>query len=176
MIQAEGNTFDFLFSLLESSVQYKLRGILLPVQRFIKSLVLFNIRKNYLKSCRFLLIYEFIIHKKETNCVKRRDTSLLLTTYKTISKILPSQFSSHVDETAADRQCGFRSSRPTIDHVFCHCQTLEKNGNKMGQYISYQSLLFNCEWGLVWHSRWVLYFRVDSQPNKTVKENVTKYE
>jgi len=44
------------------------------------------------------------------------------------------------------------------DKVFCLCQTLEKNGNKMGQHISYQSLLFTCEWGLVWHPRWVWYF------------------
>jgi hypothetical protein len=36
VIHAEGNTFDFLFSLLDSSLQYKLRRCRLLVQRFIK--------------------------------------------------------------------------------------------------------------------------------------------
>lgn len=164
VIQAEGNIFDFLFSLIGStSLQYQLRGNLLPVQWFIKWLILFKIRKDYLKCCRLLVIYQFIIQKwnKLRQCW---ETSLLLTTYKNFSHIILSRFSSCVDETAADRQCGFRRSRPTIDHVFCLFHTLEKNRNKMGQSMSYQSLLFTCDWGLVWHSRWVWYFRAASQP------------
>jgi hypothetical protein len=148
VIQAEGNAFDCLFSLLDSSLQYKLRGTLLPVQRFIKWLILFKIWKTYNKCRRLPLIHQFIIQKynKLRQC---RETSLLLTTYETISHILLSRFSSHVDETAVDLQCVFQHSRPTIDHVFRLYQTLEKNGTKMGQYIGYQSLLFTCEWGLV---------------------------
>jgi len=32
----------------------------------------------------------------------------------------------YVEEITGDHQCGFWRNRPTTDHIFCICQTLEK--------------------------------------------------
>ena len=85
----------------------------------------------------------------ETDRNKHRGTSKSLNTYKSVSHIFLSRFSSYAEETVADNQCGFLRSRSTIDYVFCTRQILEKIWNKVGQCISYQSLLFSCEGGFV---------------------------
>jgi len=60
------------------------------------------------------------IHKKgdKTDCNNYRGISLLPTTYKILSNILLSRFVPHAKEIIGDPQCGFRSNRSTIDHIF----------------------------------------------------------
>jgi hypothetical protein len=68
------------------------------------------------------------IHKKEdkTDCHNYRGTSLLSTSYKILSNILPSRLSLYIDEIIGDHQCGFRRNSLTIDQNFCIRQILEK--------------------------------------------------
>ena len=48
------------------------------------------------------------------------------TTYKISSNILLSRLIPYAKEIIGDHQCGFRRNRPTIDHIFCIRQILEK--------------------------------------------------
>jgi len=50
----------------------------------------------------------------------------LPTTYKILSNILLSRLIPYAKEIVWDHQCGFRSNRSTIDHLFCIRQILEK--------------------------------------------------
>jgi len=47
-------------------------------------------------------------------------------TYKILSNILLSRLIPYAKEIIGDHQCGFRSKRSTIDHIFCIRQILEK--------------------------------------------------
>jgi hypothetical protein len=68
------------------------------------------------------------IHKKgdKTDCNNYRGISLLSTSYKIVSNILPSRLSPYVDEIIGDHQCGFQRNRSTTDKIFCIRQILEK--------------------------------------------------
>jgi hypothetical protein len=68
------------------------------------------------------------VYKKgnKTNCSNNRDTSLLSTTYKTLSNILLSRLTRYAEEIIGYHQCGFRRNRSTTDHIFCIRQILEK--------------------------------------------------
>jgi len=68
------------------------------------------------------------IHKKgdKTDCNNYRGISLLPTTYKFFSNILLLRLIPYAKEIIGDHQCGFRSNRSTIDHIFCIRQILEK--------------------------------------------------
>jgi len=70
------------------------------------------------------------IHKKgdKTDCNNYRGISLLPTTYKMLSNILLSRLFLHAKQIIGDHQCGFRSNKSTIDHIFCIHQILEKMG------------------------------------------------
>jgi hypothetical protein len=78
------------------------------------------------------------IYKKgdKTECNNYRDISLLPTTYKILSNILPSRLIPYAKEIMRDHQCGFRCNKSTTDHIFCIRQILEENGNTMRQCIS----------------------------------------
>jgi len=79
-----------------------------------------------------------IVYNKwdKTDCNNYRGISLLPTTYKIFSNILPSRLIPYAEEVIGDHQCGFRRNRLTTDHIFCTCQILEKKGNIMKQCIS----------------------------------------
>jgi hypothetical protein len=62
----------------------------------------------------------------KTDCSNYRGKSLLSTSYKILSNILPSRLSPYISEIIGDHQCGFRSNRSTTDQIFCIHQTLEK--------------------------------------------------
>jgi hypothetical protein len=68
------------------------------------------------------------IYKKgnRTDCCNYRGISLLSASYKTLSNILLSRLTPHVDEIIGDHQCGFRRNRSTTDQIFCIRQILEK--------------------------------------------------
>ena len=72
-----------------------------------------------------------LIYKKgdRTDCSNYRGISFLPTTYKILSKILPSSLTPYAEEVIGDHQCGFRRNRSTTDHIFCIRQIHEK---KMG--------------------------------------------
>jgi hypothetical protein len=68
----------------------------------------------------------------KTDCSNYRGISLLSTTYKILSNILPSRLAPCAKEVIGDRQCGFQHNRSTTYHIFCICQILdEKIGNTM---------------------------------------------
>jgi hypothetical protein len=74
------------------------------------------------------------IHKTgdKTHCNNYRGISLLSTSYKILSNILP-----YIDEIIGDHQCGFQHNRSTTDQIFCIRQILENSGSTMRRYISY---------------------------------------
>jgi len=55
-----------------------------------------------------------------------RSMSLLSTTIKHISNILPSRLPPYAEEIIGDHQCGFRHITSTTDLIFCFRQILEK--------------------------------------------------
>ena len=77
------------------------------------------------------------IHNKrdKTDCNNYRGITILPTTYKILSNILPSRLIPYAEEIIGDHQCGFRRNRTTTDHIFCIRQILEENGNTMRQCI-----------------------------------------
>jgi hypothetical protein len=79
------------------------------------------------------------IYKKgdKTDCNSYRCISLLPTTYKILSNILPLRLSPYGEEFIGDHQCGFRRNRSATFYIFSTRQILEKNGNTMKQCISY---------------------------------------
>ena len=68
------------------------------------------------------------IYKKgdKTDCGNYRGTSLLPTTYKSLSNILLSRPTPYAMNIVGNHQYGFRLNRPTTDHMFCIRQILEK--------------------------------------------------
>jgi len=60
------------------------------------------------------------------DCSIYRSISLLPTTYKILSNILLSRFTSYAEEIIGDHQCGFRRNRSATDRISCICQILEK--------------------------------------------------
>jgi len=46
--------------------------------------------------------------------------------YKNLCNILLSRLTPYAEEIIGVHQCGFRSNRPTTDHIFCIRQILEK--------------------------------------------------
>ena len=80
------------------------------------------------------------IYKKvdKTDCSNYSGISVLLTTYKILSSILPSSLTPHPEEIIGDHHCGFRCNRSNTDHIFCFRHIIEKkNGNTMDQCNSY---------------------------------------
>jgi hypothetical protein len=79
------------------------------------------------------------VHKKgdKRDCNNCRGISLLLTSYKIISNILPSRLSPYIDEIIGHLQCGFRRNRSDTDQMFFFHQILVKNGSTTRQYVSY---------------------------------------
>jgi hypothetical protein len=59
------------------------------------------------------------VHKKgdKTDCSNYRGISLLSSSYKILSNILPSRLSPYIDEVIGDHQCGFRRNRSTTDQI-----------------------------------------------------------
>jgi len=70
------------------------------------------------------------VYKKgdKTVCSNYRGTSILPTTYKSLSNILLSRLIPYAEKIIVDNQCGFRRNRSTTSHilVFCIRQILEK--------------------------------------------------
>ena len=68
------------------------------------------------------------IHKKgdRMDCNNYRGISLLSTSYKILSNILLSRMTPYANEIIRDYQCGFRSNRSIVDHIFSNRQVLEK--------------------------------------------------
>ena len=67
------------------------------------------------------------IHKEDkTDCSNYKGISILPTTYKILSNIMLSRLIPYPEEIIGDHQCGFRRNRPTIDHIFCIRQILQK--------------------------------------------------
>jgi len=68
------------------------------------------------------------IHKKgdKTGCNNYRGISILPTTYKDLSNNLQSRLIPYAKKIIGNHQCGFRSNRSTIDHIFCIREILEK--------------------------------------------------
>jgi hypothetical protein len=68
------------------------------------------------------------IYKKgdKTECSNYRGISLLSTTYKILPNILLSILTPYAEEIIGERQCGFRRTKLTTDHIFCIRQILEK--------------------------------------------------
>jgi hypothetical protein len=67
------------------------------------------------------------VYKKgdKTDCSNYRGISLLSTTYKILSNILPSRLTSYEQKIIGDHQCGFRCHRSTTQHISCIRQVLE---------------------------------------------------
>jgi hypothetical protein len=68
------------------------------------------------------------VHKKsdKTDCSNYRGISLLSTSYKILSNILPSRLIPYADEIIGLHQCGFLHNRSTDDQIFYIWQILEK--------------------------------------------------
>jgi hypothetical protein len=68
------------------------------------------------------------VHKRgdKTDCNNYRGISLLSTSYKMLSNILPSRLVPYIDEIIGDHQCGFQCNRSTPDQNFCIRNILEK--------------------------------------------------
>jgi hypothetical protein len=80
-----------------------------------------------------------LIHKKgdKTDCSNYQGISVLSTSYKMLSSILPCGLIPYADEIFGDHQCGFHCNKSTTDEFFSVRQIVEKNGSIMVQYISY---------------------------------------
>ena len=59
-------------------------------------------------------------------CSNYRAITLLNITYKVLSGILYNRLAEYVEEILGDYQCGFRTNRSTIDHIFTIRQIQEK--------------------------------------------------
>jgi hypothetical protein len=62
----------------------------------------------------------------KTGCKNYQGISLLSTTYKMLSNILPSRLTPYAKETIGNRQCAFRHKGSTTDHTFSIRQILDK--------------------------------------------------
>ena len=70
--------------------------------------------------------FNYIYEGEKTYCSNYRGISILPTTYKILSNILPSRLTPYAREIIGDHQCGFGRYRSTTDHLFCIRQILEK--------------------------------------------------
>ena len=61
-----------------------------------------------------------------TYCSNYRGISLLSSTYKILTSILLSRFTSHAEEIIGDHQGGFLRNRSSTDHIFCIREILKK--------------------------------------------------
>jgi hypothetical protein len=79
------------------------------------------------------------IHEKgdKTECSNYQGISLLPTSYKILSNILPSRLIPYANEIIGYHQCGFRCNRSTTGQIFYIHQTLQDRGSIMVQHISY---------------------------------------
>jgi hypothetical protein len=79
------------------------------------------------------------VHRKgdKTDCSNYGGISLLSTSYKILSNILPARPTPYADEILGDHQCGFRRDRSMTDQIFYIWLILEKIASIMIQYISY---------------------------------------
>ena len=59
-------------------------------------------------------------------CSNYRVITLLNVTYKVLSGTLYNRSAEYAEEILGDSQCGFRTNRSTIDHIFTIRQTQEK--------------------------------------------------
>jgi hypothetical protein len=68
------------------------------------------------------------VHEKggKTDCSNYHGMSLLPTSYKILSSILPSRLSPYVDEIIGVHQYGFQRNRSIRDQICCFHQILEK--------------------------------------------------
>jgi hypothetical protein len=68
------------------------------------------------------------IHKKgdKTDCSNYPGISLLSTSYKILSNILPTRLTPYADEIIRDHQCGFRRNRSMTNQIFYIWKILEK--------------------------------------------------
>jgi hypothetical protein len=71
-------------------------------------------------------VYKKVDNTDDTDCSNICGISLLSTSYKIVSIILPSKLSQYVDKIIADHQCEFRSNRSSNNNIFCVRQILEK--------------------------------------------------
>ena len=60
------------------------------------------------------------------DCDNYRGISLLSTSYKIFSNIHLPRMTPYANEIVGEYQCGFRSNRSTVDHIFSIRQILEK--------------------------------------------------
>jgi hypothetical protein len=79
------------------------------------------------------------IHEKgdKTECSNYQGISLLPTSYKILSNILPCRLIPYANEIIGYHQCGFQRNRSTTDQIFYIRQTLQDRGSIMVQHISY---------------------------------------
>jgi hypothetical protein len=68
----------------------------------------------------------------KTDCSNYRGISLLSTSYKMLSNILPSRLSPYADEIIRDHQCKFRRNMSTADQPFTLFPIRQTLGGKMG--------------------------------------------
>jgi len=122
---------------ISSIVEWLRQRIEQYAPRSINLLILFEIRKNCLRSGRSRLLYLSIRRVTKHTVVNYRGTSLLPTTYKILSNILLSRLTPYAEEIIGDHQRRFRCNRSTTHPIFCIRQILEKNENTMKQCINY---------------------------------------
>jgi len=76
------------------------------------------------------------------------------TTYKILSNILLSRLIPYEKEIIGDHQCGFRRNRPTIDHIFCIRQILEKkweyNEEVQQFFIDFKKAYVSVRWEIIY--------------------------
>jgi hypothetical protein len=79
------------------------------------------------------------IHKKgdKTDCSNYQGISLLSTSYKILSNILPARLNTYADEIIGDHQCGFQRKRSMTDQILYIWQILEKKWEYNGTVHSY---------------------------------------
>ena len=102
------------------------QGVQQCALRYIHLLILFEIRRNSLRSGRSRSLYLFKTSVITTECSNYTAIQYLSPTYKILSNILLSRFTPYAEEITADPQCGFRHNRSTADHIFCIRQILLK--------------------------------------------------
>jgi hypothetical protein len=79
------------------------------------------------------------IYKKgyKTDCSNYRGISLFPTTYKNVSKILPSILIPYSEEIIGDHQCGFDATGQQLIIYTAFVKQLRRKGNTMKQCLSY---------------------------------------
>jgi len=80
-----------------------------------------------------------LIHKKgdKTDCNNYKGYFNLPNTYKILSNILLSRLTPHAKEIIGEYQCGLRRNRPTIDHIICIRQILEKKWEYTKEFVRF---------------------------------------